>query len=154
FAVEVNQDREIGILNPPMLSLIESIQARDDRTVVVTWKGPFIDADSLFGAGLTGGNMIAIPRPRHILAAPFAGDKLGFLGLPYWREAYVGVGPYRMQEWVPGSHILLAANDDYFLGRPQIDEIEIKLFTDINGVITSLLAGTISLPIGGGLNIA
>jgi peptide/nickel transport system substrate-binding protein len=147
FAVELN-------LNPPMLGLVEAVHAPDDFTVVVTWKGPFVDADTLFGAGLTGGNMIAIPRPRHILAAALAADKSAFLGLPYWREAYVGVGPYRLREWVPSSHILLIANDASFVDMPKIDEIEIKLFTDINGVITSLLAGTISLPIGGGLNIA
>src|SRR4029077_16034391 len=68
FAVELNRDREIGIVNPPMLSRIETISAPDDRTIVVTWNGPFVDADTLFASGLTGGNAIAIPRPKHILA--------------------------------------------------------------------------------------
>src|SRR5436309_3504480 len=48
FAARVNADKEIGIVNPPPLSSVESIEAPDPRTVVVRWKEPFIEADSMF----------------------------------------------------------------------------------------------------------
>src|SRR5438445_3039059 len=123
FGVELNQDKELGIVSPPMLSMISSVQVPDPYTVVVTWKGPFIEADQLFGVGFTAGGMNAIPRPMHLLAQLLAEDKPGFLALPYWREGYVGTGAYRIQEWVSGNHMLMVANDSYFLGRPKIDEI-------------------------------
>jgi peptide/nickel transport system substrate-binding protein len=95
-----------------------------------------------------------MPLPRHLLAQPFGEDKAGFLALPYWRDAYVGVGPYRLREWTLGSHLIMVANEGYVLGRPRIDEIEVRFITDINAMFANLLSGAIVAPIeSGGLGI-
>ena len=39
-----------------------------------------------------------------------------------------GTGPYRIAEWQPGRHAVLAANDDYWGGRPFLDGIELRMF--------------------------
>jgi peptide/nickel transport system substrate-binding protein len=39
----------------------------------------------------------------------------------------MGTGPFRIADWQPGRRILLAANDDYWGGRPYLDAIEISL---------------------------
>jgi peptide/nickel transport system substrate-binding protein len=39
----------------------------------------------------------------------------------------VGSGPFRIADWQPGRRIVLAANDDYWDGRPYLDAIEISL---------------------------
>ncbi|MBZ5542921.1 MAG: ABC transporter substrate-binding protein [Acidobacteriia bacterium] len=39
----------------------------------------------------------------------------------------VGTGPFRIGDWQPGRRIVLAANDDYWGGRPYLDAIEIAL---------------------------
>ncbi len=148
FAVKVNADREIGIVNPQALAIVESVETPDPRTIVVRWREPFIEADYLFTRNF------AMPLPRHLLEQPFSEDKGGFLALPYWRDAYVGLGPYRLQEWVLSSHLLLAANDAYLLGRPKIDVIEVRFITDINAMFANLLSGAITAPIAsGGLGI-
>lgn len=36
-------------------------------------------------------------------------------------------GPFRLEEWEPGKHALLAANEDYKAGRPFVDAIEIRM---------------------------
>jgi peptide/nickel transport system substrate-binding protein len=38
-----------------------------------------------------------------------------------------GSGPFRIAEWQSGRRALLAANDDYWGGRPYVDEIELQM---------------------------
>ena len=38
-----------------------------------------------------------------------------------------GSGPFRIAEWQPGRRALLAANDDYWSGRPFVDAIELSM---------------------------
>lgn len=38
-----------------------------------------------------------------------------------------GSGPYKLAEWQAGEHALLAANDDYWGGRPFVDAIEVQM---------------------------
>ena len=42
----------------------------------------------------------------------------------------VGAGPYKLKEWTAGSRLVLEANDDYFLGRPYIDEVVYRIIPD------------------------
>jgi oligopeptide transport system substrate-binding protein len=50
------------------------------------------------------------------------------LGEDFGRQP-VGTGPFKFVEWVPGKHITLAANPDYFEGRPNLDRVEYRIFT-------------------------
>jgi ABC-type transport system substrate-binding protein len=38
-----------------------------------------------------------------------------------------GSGPFRLAEWEPGKRAVLMANDDYRVGRPFLDRIEVEL---------------------------
>ena len=42
----------------------------------------------------------------------------------------VSDGPFRFAEWARGDHITLARNDGFFLGKPGLDTIEIKVVPD------------------------
>jgi peptide/nickel transport system substrate-binding protein len=142
FTAAVEQDGEIGIPRNPTYDLIESIEALDARTVTVRWKQPYIEADATFSYRL------AVPLPRHLLERTYAEDKANFLGAPYWTQEFVGAGPYRMHEWVMDSHVLLRAYDGYVLGRPRIDEIEVKFITDPSTLVANLLAGGVDVTLG------
>jgi peptide/nickel transport system substrate-binding protein len=50
-----------------------------------------------------------------------------------------------VRSWDPGSIILLEANADYVLGKPRIDEIEIRFILDGNTLTAAVLAGTIDI---------
>ncbi len=146
FTLEVYRDRDTGIPNLRGIALIEGIDAPDPQTAVVRWRQPFIDADRLFNNGTTMWML-----PRHVLEAPFQGNKENFLSDAYWREGFIGAGPFTMQEWTSGSRMMLAANEHYVLGRPQIDHIEVQFIRDRGALVAALLSGTIQLPIGRGL---
>ncbi len=148
FTVQVERDSELGIFRNANYELVESIEARDPATVVVHWRAPFVDADMLFTRRGFGQLL-----PRHLLERPLAEDKAGFLQLPYWSQEYVGLGPFKLREWVKGSHIMLDAHSDYVLGRPKIDEVEVRFFQDSNTLIAHLLSGTVQVTIGRGLSL-
>jgi peptide/nickel transport system substrate-binding protein len=57
-----------------------------------------------------------------------------------------------MREWAIGSHVVLGANDQYFQGRPRIDEIEVRFIRDVNVLIANILAGTVEVNLGRGLD--
>src|SRR5581483_1056305 len=146
FTIDVYRDRDVGVVPIRGLSLVDAIELPDARTAVLHWRQPFISADTFFSAGPT---MWILPR--HLLERPFQDAKDNFLGLPYWQGEFVGAGPFKMQNWAPGSSVTLVANDEYVLGRPKLAQIEVRFFTDRGALIASLLAGAIQIPIGRGL---
>ena len=42
-------------------------------------------------------------------------------------DVTVGTGPFRLATWEAGHHAVLAANDDYWGGRPFVDSIEVQM---------------------------
>src|SRR5579871_2196152 len=147
LTMQVNRDRDVGFPVLPNLDIVTSVEAPDPRTVVVNWSRPFIEAVSIFTPG------VVTPLPQHILAAPYAEDKADLFNLPFWREEYVGTGPFKLQEWIPGSHLTLMANDAYVLGRPKIDEMEIRFITEFNTIEANFRAGAIDTHIGRGFGV-
>jgi peptide/nickel transport system substrate-binding protein len=58
-----------------------------------------------------------------------------------------------MQQWTEGSQAVLVANENYVLGRPRIDQIEVRFSTDRQAIKGALLAGALQIQIGRGLNV-
>lgn len=127
---------------------VDTIQARDERTVVVTWKSPHARADWLFS------HQLALPFARHLVEKSYQDSREGFTNLRYWSTEMVGSGPYVVREFVPKSHLLLTAFDRYVLGRPKLDEIEIRFIDDPNTMVANLLAGRVHLTLGSGLSVS
>lgn len=147
FSVDVRQDKDIPLLSEVGLSFLERVTAVDARTVSAQWKQTYILADTLFSAEL------APPMPKHLLHRQFTENKADFTNLPYWSDEFVGTGPFRLQDWVIGSHIKLAANPDYVLGRPRVDEIDVKFVPDPNVLTASILADAVDLALGRSLSL-
>lgn len=55
----------------------------------------------------------------------------------------VGTGPFVFKEWVEGDRITVVANDDYWGGRPEIDEIVFRVIPDDSARFLALKAGDI-----------
>jgi peptide/nickel transport system substrate-binding protein len=142
FTATVGRDRDLPLFRDLAYESVEGIEARDARTIVVRWSKPFIWADALFqGEG-------SMPLPRHLLERAYHEQKEAFAQLPYWRTEFIGTGPYKLREFVAGSHVLLDANEQYVLGRPRIDEIQVKFIPDANIIAVNLLARAIDLTLG------
>ena len=144
FTAQVLGDREMAVLYAATpYSLIEAVEVVDLATVVVRWKRPYIEADTLFES----------PLPRHVLVRAYGENKATFEQLPYFVDEFVGLGPYRLREWTRGSSVVLAANDHYVLGRPRVDEVVVKFFLDANTLVASLLADAVQVTLGRGLSL-
>jgi ABC-type transport system substrate-binding protein len=146
FTVKLGQDPELDFVRDPKFKLIDSIEAPDQRTVVVRWKQTYIEADQLFGLGGSE------PLPRHLLEEPYTADKGSFLGLPFWTSQFVGSGPFKITRWDDGVGAILAASDGYALGRPRIDEIEVKFIPASATLVANALSGAVELTLGRGLS--
>ncbi|MEA2639792.1 MAG: peptide/nickel transport system substrate-binding protein [Chloroflexota bacterium] len=145
FTVSVVSDKELPEFRQAGVDLIERVEA-GPRSATVTWKQPFVDAAALFS--MIGNLSRSNPLPKHLLEQDYLTNKAGFTQLRYWNEDFVGLGPYRIKEWVRGSHLMLGAFDGYALGRPKIDEIDVRFIPDPNTMVANLLSGTLDMPQG------
>jgi peptide/nickel transport system substrate-binding protein len=62
-----------------------------------------------------------------------------------FNENHVGTGPFIYSENVRGDHITLTANDRYHLGRPHVDKIVIKAFSNMITEEIALRKGEINV---------
>ena len=146
FTTAASTDRDLPIARNAIFDQIDSVEALDPLTVVAKWKRPYIEADQLFGISGT------MPMPKHLLE-PALANKETFTSLPYWSAEFVGTGPFLVRQWVEGSHAVLAANDGYVLGRPKIDEIEVKFVPASTTLVANILAGVVDVTLGRGISI-
>jgi ABC-type transport system substrate-binding protein len=148
FTQDVSQDRELPMFADSANAYIDEIVVPDPSTIVVRWRGPYIEADALWSRLPTH----LLPLPQHILGDAYeAGEN--FSDLPYWTDQFVGLGPFVVEDFQRGSHILLRANDAYVLGRAKLDEIEVRFFEDANSVVAGMLSGQVQASLGRGLSL-
>ncbi|HEY3115669.1 MAG TPA: ABC transporter substrate-binding protein, partial [Chloroflexota bacterium] len=152
FTAAVDQDKELTIIRDSGYQSVESVEAVDAQTVVVHWSKPYINANTMFGVG-GGGTAFGSPFPKHVLEEPYLQNKANFQALSFWNQDFVGTGPFKVREFVPGSHLAAMANDQYVLGRPKVDEFVIKFILDLDTMIADLLAGSVDLTLGRGFSI-
>ncbi|MGL6114480.1 MAG: ABC transporter substrate-binding protein [Cetobacterium sp.] len=55
----------------------------------------------------------------------------------------IGAGPYKFVEYIPGQKIVLEAFNDYYLGAPDVKEVEFKVYKEGAGRILSFKNGEI-----------
>lgn len=127
---------------------IEAIDAPDARTFVLKWTSVYP------GAGSLGADELP-PLPRHLLEAPLAAVDQGqegldaFLNSSFWTASFVGVGPFKLDGWVPGLEIDASAFDGHALGRPKIDRLIIRSVNDDNANLTGVLSGNSTISVEG-----
>ncbi len=113
FTMKRARDPSISPRVAKLLRYITAVEAEGDRTVVFRFARVY--AEQLYDA-----TFHTAMLPAHLLAG-LPPDSLA-------RSAYashpVGNGPYRWVRRVPGQLIELAANDQFFLGRPSIAEVD------------------------------
>ncbi|MBN1666741.1 MAG: peptide ABC transporter substrate-binding protein [Anaerolineales bacterium] len=111
--------------------LVASIEAPDERTVVMTFAEPFVPwATTLFQEML----------PKHILQPVF--DAEGSLDEADWNQApTVGCGPFVFTEWESGSYARFVRNENYYNEPAKIDEIFMRFVPDDAAQIAALRTG-------------
>jgi peptide/nickel transport system substrate-binding protein len=132
FTYQMNVDPNNAVSSAyPYDTEVASVEAPDDRTVVVTFNQAFIP----WAANLWKGVL-----PEHILGPVFEAE--GTIDNAEWNTApTVSAGPFVFAEWESGSFARFVANDNYWLGRPLLDEIFIRFVPDDASQINALVAG-------------
>lgn len=142
---EVAVNREVPqSINTTRAQFVDQITAVDDSTIAIRWKQPFIFADSYSPEML----------PAHILEAKYRADPVSITTDPWVSTEYVGTGPFKLKEFMPGSWQTLTAFDGYVLGRPKLDEIRVLFMPDSNSMMATMLSGEADLSIGSANSIA
>jgi peptide/nickel transport system substrate-binding protein len=105
----------------------------DPYTMVVQWNElwPFAGTQP-FGYPYT--------LPRHILERPYLSDPSKLIAHPYFRLP-VANGPYRMTEWVPGSHMSFEAHEGFAPGVPAIKRATVRFILDATVLQANAIAG-------------
>jgi oligopeptide transport system substrate-binding protein len=91
---------------------VEGLVALDPHTLQIS----LAESQTPFVSSLAVGFAKVVPRE----VVEKLGDEFG--------RRPVGTGPFKSVEWVPDRQITLAANPDYFEGRPSIDRLEYRIF--------------------------
>jgi peptide/nickel transport system substrate-binding protein len=135
FGMQVITDPEVPATRPRAAQFISQVSAPDAETLVLVWKSTYFLANS-------GALDSIVALPRHLLGDLYErGERAAFSNNPYWTYQFVGLGPYQMARWEPGSTIELEAFDPYFLGRPRIDRVIYQFRGNADVALTALLAG-------------
>jgi peptide/nickel transport system substrate-binding protein len=116
---------------------IKSFETPDDRTVIISFPDPYAPWQATLFSGSTSGTPII---PKHVLQPEF--DAAGTLDTAAWNKApTVGCGPFVFKEWQSGSFARFVANDNFWLGRPKLDELFFQFVPDSAAQIAALVAG-------------
>lgn len=107
------------------LAVIESTEAKDDTTLVVTLSQP---SNSFLYALTTR------------VGAMFDTDGVADLA-----NTPIGTGPYLFDGWDRGSKITLVANPDYRGDAPHFSTVEMMYFTDANALNNAMLTDAIDV---------
>ncbi|MGR4064043.1 MAG: ABC transporter substrate-binding protein [Vulcanimicrobiaceae bacterium] len=109
---------------------IKTIDTPDDHTVVVHLKTRFSPFVNTFFAESDAPLQIV---PEHVLASYPNVNQIAFNSTPA-----VSDGPFKFVSWSRGDEIVLTRNDGFFMGRPKLDKVEIKVVPDENTSVNLL----------------
>jgi peptide/nickel transport system substrate-binding protein len=136
FGWKVTNDPELPVSQRGLAPLINRIDEIDDLTFALEWSTTSPVANAIVEEGIG-------PLPVHLLGEIWATDKDRFEHLPYWTREFIGLGPFQLNAWEPGSYMELRAYDGYYGGRARIDTLVFRFIPNAQTVAANLLAGEI-----------
>ena len=117
---------------------IGSIDCSDEHVAVIHMKrlyAPFLEQ-------LWGVNSSTPIFPKHVLAPAVAAgtqNSAAFNAMP------IGSGPFRVIQWERGTVVRMAANPDFYLGKPKLNEIDLYSEPDENTLLTQVQTHAIDM---------
>lgn len=112
-----------------IVDFIDTVTVDGDYTVTVKTKEPY-------GPALRN---LAIPFAAIVPKAVVEADEDAFILNP------IGSGPYTFVEWKQGDHITLKAFDDYYAGKPQTENLTMRVIPEASQRSIALETGEVDL---------
>lgn len=112
---------------------MESAEAVDPTTVVITFETPVADTDERFSG---------VPiLPKHIWEQ-FADNQAA---VEFENLEMIGSGPFKLTEYVPGEFTRLSAVKDHYLAPPNIDEVIFRVFSNNDAMVQAFRSGEVDV---------
>jgi peptide/nickel transport system substrate-binding protein len=133
FTFEMIQGFEAFGLIKDYTTLIESVEAPDPLTAVITFEDSVANTDERFSG---------VPiLPKHIWQQ-FESEQAA---TEFENLEMIGSGPFRMTEYRPGEFTRLAAVKDHYLEPPKVDEVIFRVFGNDDAMVQALRTGEVDL---------
>lgn len=112
---------------------MESAEAVDPTTVVITFETPVADTDERFSG---------VPiLPKHIWEQ-FADNQAA---VEFENLEMIGSGPFKLTEYVPGEFTRLSAVKDHYLAPPNIDEVIFRVFSNNDAMVQAFRSSEVDV---------
>ncbi len=144
FTYTVYKDPQLPSTVVSAMAAMASASTPDPLTFEVRWSETDVKADQ--APGLT-------PLPRHLLEDVYRTEKEALPAHPYFTTQFVGLGAYRLVGREPGIQMEFARFDDYYQGRPAIDQIVLKYIADPTTMVANVLAGSVDVVTPPGIDV-
>jgi peptide/nickel transport system substrate-binding protein len=134
FSYEIIMDPGVNVESREGWDVVESLATPDEHTVVFHLKHPYPDfaSETFYDESVLPEHLLRDHRGERFQSARF-------------HRAPVGSGPFRFDSWVPGSHLVLVANHDYYGEGPYLDAIIFKFVPTENALLVQLKTGEIDM---------
>jgi peptide/nickel transport system substrate-binding protein len=139
FSWQLYSTPELGQASLLPIKVIARVEAPDQRTVLIRWAQPYAAAGALQSLGFSAPIGLP-PLPRHILRPSLESGADALLNNPFWTSGYVGLGPFKLDQWQPGTFIAAAAFERHALGAPKIQQIKLMFVPDASTALANILA--------------
>lgn len=110
------------------VSLMESVEAADEHTVVIKTSAPSPTLLSIL-------SQMYIVEPKWTAAQSHDTTT----------RQVMGTGPYQLVEWVKDDYVLMKAFPDYWYGRPLAEELMFRVVPEVGTRVAELLAGGVHI---------
>lgn len=129
---------------PDGVKTISGVVVKDAQTLTLKMKTP---SDPDYIKGVLGFEVFIVPK--HIFEKI---DPAAVTTSEAATKPSVTSGPYKFVTYKTNDHVEYAANEDYYLGKPKISKIFIRIMNGTN-LVTALKSGDIHMVAGGGVGI-
>jgi len=128
--VKASLERVLELEGPlaPLWALVESVEAPDPQTVIITSSEP----------------VGTVPVSATLL---FIGPAAGISEDGFWNEP-VGMGPFKFVSWTADSELVVEANPDYWGGSPGLERIIVRDIPEPSARVTAIETGEIQFTYG------
>ena len=114
-----------------MKDVIDTVEV-DGSKVIINLKKPYGNLLTEF--------MTYAPIPKHIWEN--VDDPEKYEGA----DMVIGSGPFKLEEWdETARRFTFVANEDYFQGKPNIDRLEVEVFSNMDALVMALAQGEIDV---------
>lgn len=144
LTLKIYQDPQLPVSSRDPERFMDRIEAVDANTFVIHWRRSYPWANQLIA------RQLEPLLPDHLMGRVYeTSDPQTFVNHELWhRTSYVGTGPFVLVERVPGSQLVYRAFDQYFMGRPKLDQVVIRIIEDGSTVVANVLSGAVDVTVG------